>query len=149
VNVHGTHDFSAPRERVFAAIRDPRVLLAVIPGCESVSEVKPDEYEGRINLRLPGAVGSYRTNVRMVDVHAPERSALEGRLEGVMGSISGRAEFTLREAGAGTTIEYQGTGLVQGPLAKLDSRLAERFAESLIDQGLSALGSRLAAEGTE
>ena len=57
VNVHGTHHMTAPRAAVFDAIRDPRVLLAVIPGCQAVEEVAPDEYEGRITLRLPGAVG--------------------------------------------------------------------------------------------
>ena len=71
MNVHGTHHVDAPREAVFEAIRDPRVLVAVIPGCEAVEEVAPDEFEGRITLRLPGAVGRYRTHVRLVDVDAP------------------------------------------------------------------------------
>jgi carbon monoxide dehydrogenase subunit G len=162
VNVHGTQHMRAPRDAVFAAIRDPRTLLAVIPGCESVAEVAPDEYEGRITLRLPGAVGSYRTHVRLVDVDAPERAGLDGRVDGPMGSITGKAAFELAEdaatggAGtpalaAGTTITWHGSGTIQGPLARLDGRFAERLAESLVEQGLRALDGRLTmtTEGPE
>ena len=96
MNVHGSHRFDAPRDAVFGAIRDPRVLLAVIPGCEAVEEVRPDEYEGRIALRLPGVVGTYRTHVRLVDVVPPERAGLDGRVDGSLGSIDGSAHFAPR-----------------------------------------------------
>ncbi len=108
-----------------------------------------DEYEGRITLRLPGAVGTYRTRVRLVDTQPPERSGLDGRVEGAMGSIDGRADFVLREADPGTTMEYRGTARIDGPLARLDSRFAERLAQSLITQGLRALDARLATEAHE
>ena len=160
MNVTGTHHVAAPREAVFDAIRDPRVLLAVIPGCEAVEEVAPDEYEGRITLRLPGAVGRYRTHVRLVDVDAPVHAGLDGTVDGPMGSIAGRAAFTLAEdapsvdrpaagSGPGTTITWHGTGTIQGPLARLDGRFAERLAESLVEQGLRALDARLTTEDPE
>jgi carbon monoxide dehydrogenase subunit G len=128
------------------AICDPQVLMAVIPGCENVREVRPGEYEGLVRLRLPGAVGRYRTTVRLVDVSAPDRAGLEGRVEGRMGSIVGRADFVLREHDGGTHMEYTGGGVIQGPLAMLDSRFAERLAESLIEQALRTLDARLTAE---
>lgn len=146
MEIHGRHSLAAPRIDVFAQICDPQALMAVIPGCESVVEVRPGEYEGRIVLRLPGMTGRFTTTVRLVDTIAPERSGLEGRVEGPMGSISGRADFTLRETNAGTEIEYNGTGAITGPLARLDSRFAERLAESLIGQGLRALEARLAGK---
>lgn len=149
MNIRGSHRFAAPREAVFAAIRDPRVLMAVIPGCEAVEQVAPDRYDGRITLRLPGAVGSYRTHVALVDVAVPERARLDGRVEGSMGTITGHAEFELREAATGTDMDYRGMGVIGGPLARLDSRFAERLAESLIAQGLRALDARLATEGPE
>ncbi len=149
MNIAGSHRFTAPPDAVFAAVRDPGVLLAVIPGCEQVAEVAPDEYEGLIMLRLPGVVGRYRTHVRLVDLVPPERAGLEGRVEGAMGTIDGRADFVLVAAGTGTAMDYQGDGRIGGPLARLDSRFAERLARSLIDQGLRALDARLATEGHE
>ena len=118
VNIHGIHRFEAPREAVFAAIRDPRVLMAVIPGCETVEQVAPDQYDGRITLRLPGAVGSYRTHVTLVDVVEPERAGLDGAVEGTMGTITGHADFELRVApdgdGTGTDMDYRGSGVIGG-----------------------------------
>jgi uncharacterized protein len=149
LNVSGAFRFAAPRERVFRAICDPAVLLAVIPGCESVEQVGPAEYEGRILLRLPGAVGRYRTTVRLVDVEAPERAGMEGTVDGAMGSIRGRADFRLRDDDGHAAMDYQGSGVIDGPLARLDSRFAERLAESLIAQGLRSLDSRLATEGPQ
>jgi carbon monoxide dehydrogenase subunit G len=123
--------------------------MAVIPVCEAVEQVAPDRYDGRITLRLPGAVGSYRTQVALVDIVEPERAGLDGSVEGSMGTITGHADFELRAAGTGTDMDYRGTGVIGGPLARLDSRFAERLAESLIAQGLRALDSRLATEGSE
>ncbi|HEX5829263.1 MAG TPA: SRPBCC domain-containing protein [Candidatus Limnocylindrales bacterium] len=139
----GTHDFAAPPERVFAAVLDPRILLAVIPGCQGVEEVAPGEYLGRIVLRLPGAAGTYRTHVRLVDVREPTAAGLEGRVDGAMGAIAGRADFTLQPAAdGGTRLDYAGDGRIDGPLARLDGSIAERLATSLIDQGLTALEAR-------
>ncbi len=46
VNVHGSHHLDASRDVVFGAIRDPRVLLEVIPGIEAVEEVQPRRVRG-------------------------------------------------------------------------------------------------------
>ncbi len=151
MKVSGTCTLGAGAAEVFDAICDPGTLLAVIPGCEAIERTGPDEYAGRISLRLPGAAGSYRTLVRLVDAVRPERAGMEGSVEGPMGSIRGRAEFELAPApSAGeaplppeTVLDYRGDAVIQGPLARLDSRFAERLAESLISQGLRALDHRL------
>jgi carbon monoxide dehydrogenase subunit G len=116
----------------------------VIPGCETVDEVAPDEYVGRIRLRLPGTVGVYRTWVRVVDAVEPVRAGLEGRIDGQLGSITGRADFDLTGTATGTRLSYEGRASIDGPLARLDSRFTEHLAASLIDQGLDALDRRLA-----
>jgi len=146
MKLHGSVRLDASREDVFAAIRDPAVLLAIIPGCEAVEQVGPTEYRGRITLRLPGLVDRYRTFVRLVDVVPPERVGLQGRVEGAHGSIVGQARLTLGEEGGGTVLDYRGEAAVDGPLARLDSRFAEGFAGSLIAQGLRSLDRRLARE---
>ncbi len=146
MRIAGAFRFAARRDDVFRAICDPATLMAVIPGCEAIEQVGPDEYCGRITLRLPGFAGSYRTSVRLVDAMPPERAGLEGRVDGTLGSISGRADFSLADTPGVTLLGYVGQAVIQGPLARLDSRFVARFAESLVNQGLQALDHRLAAD---
>lgn len=143
MNIRGTHTLGARRDDVFAAICDPDALLAVIPGCRDIEQVGDAEYRGRISLRLPGVVGTYRTVVRLVDSEPPARGELEGELEGSLGTIRGRATFRLTDAGVGTRIDYEGQAVIGGPLARLDSRFVEGLAGSLIEQGLRNMESRL------
>ena len=148
MKIRGTHTLGARRDAVFAAICDPDALLAVIPGCRDIEQVGDAEYRGRISLRLPGVVGTYRTVVRLVDSDPPARGDLEGELEGSLGSIRGRATFRLTDAGEGTRIDYEGEAVIGGPLARFDSRFVEGLAGSLIDQGLRNMDSRLPGGGT-
>jgi len=148
LKIRGTHTLGARRDAVFAAICDPDALLAVIPGCRDIEQVGDAEYRGRISLRLPGVVGTYRTVVRLVDSDPPARGDLEGELEGSLGSIRGRATFRLTDAGEGTRIDYEGEAVIGGPLARFDSRFVEGLAGSLIDQGLRNMDSRLPGGGT-
>jgi carbon monoxide dehydrogenase subunit G len=149
VNIRGSRTLDAPRAAVFAAVLDPGTLLAVIPGCREIERTGEGEYRGRIALRLPGMVGTYRTIVRVVDAQAPDHGRLEGEVEGVLGTITGQASFRLSDAAVGphaaTRVDYEGQAAIGGPLARLDSRFVEGLAGSLIDQGLDDLNARLQA----
>ena len=65
------------------------------------------------------------------------------------GRSAGRATFHLRGEDGGTVVEYDGSGVVGGPLARLDSRFLEGFARSLVNEGLARLGRRLQAVAVE
>jgi carbon monoxide dehydrogenase subunit G len=145
MNIHGSRTLEAPRDAVFAAILDPTVLFAVIPGCQEIEQVSDIEYRGRIALRLPGMVGSYRTVVRVVDAEPPSFGRLAGEVVGALGSITGIASFRLAETDGGTEVRYEGEASIGGPLARLDSRFVEGLAGSLIGQGLGNLDQRLKA----
>ena len=146
MKVRGSQVVEAPRAVVFAAICDPNELLGIIPGCREIEQVGEGEYRGKISLRLPGIVGTYRTVVRLVDADPPACGELEGELEGALGSVRGQATFRLAEADGTTTIDYEGHGVISGPLARLDSRFVEGLAGSLISQGLRNLSARLQDE---
>ncbi len=143
MKVRGRATLDAPREAVFAAICDPGALLEIIPGCQEIRQVSGDEFRGTIAMRLPALVGSYDTVVRLVETDPPAFGAFDGRVEGRAGGVAGHASFRLVDLGSGTTIEYEGTGVVSGPLARLDSRFVESLAKGLIDEGLARLGRRL------
>ncbi len=143
MKVRGSRTLEAPRDAVFAAILDPESLLGVIPGCRSVERVDETEYHATIALRLPGMVGTWRTVVRVVDTDPPSSGEIEGELTGALGTITGRATFRLADSDGGTTVDYEGSAVIGGPLARLDSRFVEGLAGSLVGQGLVNLDARL------
>lgn len=143
MKVAGHATLDAPRDEVFAAICDPGVLLDVIPGCDDIRRISNTEYRGRIALRLPGIAGSFDTVVRLTRTDPPEFGAFEGTVEGRPGSVAGHASFRLSEVAGGTSVDYEGDGLVGGPLARLDSRFLDGVVTRMIDDGLVRLGRRL------
>jgi carbon monoxide dehydrogenase subunit G len=142
MNIHGHRQLVSPPAAVFAAICDPAVLMAVIPGCEDV-HLDGDAYRGRIVLRLPGMTGAFETTVRLVDGDPPTAGRLEGEMVGRLGSVRGSAAFHLTGSDGGTLVAYDGQATLGGPLARLDHRFAEGLAASMIGQGLGSLDARL------
>ncbi len=148
MNIRGSRTLDAPRSAVFDAIMDPDVLLAVIPGCDEIERIDDAEFHGRISLRLPGVVGTYRTVVRVAEADRPSAGTLEGTVVGTLGTIEGHATFRLTDADGRTTVDYDGTATIGGPLARLDSRFVEGLAGSLVGQGLDRLDARLQIDRT-
>ena len=146
MNVRGRKTLDVPPDTVFDAIFDPTTLLSIIPGCSEIERVSDIEYRGRITLRLPGMVGTYRTVVRIVETERPVSGRLEGEVSGSLGMIKGSATFRLTDSAGRTTVEYEGQAEISGPLARLDTRFAEGLAGSLIKQGLGNLETRLQGE---
>jgi carbon monoxide dehydrogenase subunit G len=147
MKVSGRAVIDAPREAVFATICNPAALLEIIPGCEAIEQGSTGEYRGRIALRLPAIAGVFDLTVRLAEADPPSFGAIQGVVEGRAGTIAGRASFRLAERSddGSTTIDYDGTAIVSGPLARLDARFVEHLSRSLIDEGLARLASRLEA----
>jgi uncharacterized protein len=145
MKIAGSYTLSASRDRVWPIIFDPAQLMELIPGCDQIVEDEPDSYRGAITLRLPAVSGSYRTAIKVLERRAPEYCRLDGEAAGSGGSVRGQAAFTLREAGGGTLVEYQGDAAIAGPLAGLNPRFVEGVAQAMIRQGLGRLDAQAAA----
>jgi carbon monoxide dehydrogenase subunit G len=137
------YTFNAPRNRVWPLIYDPTALVSLIPGCESLEQVSPDEYRGQIQLRLPAVVGTYETYVKVLERQEPGYCLLAGEVNGGPGSIKGIASFKLEAISEQETlIAYEGQGIISGPLGQLNSRFIESITNTLIKQGLARLNQQ-------
>jgi carbon monoxide dehydrogenase subunit G len=145
MKIAGTYTLRAPRDRVWPIIFDPVQLMGLIPGCEEIVADGPDSYRGSINLRLPAVSGAYRTAIVILERREPEFCRLEGEAAGAGGSVKGQAAFTMREAGSGSLVEYEGDALISGPLAGMNPRFVEGVAQQLVKQGLGRLDARALA----
>jgi carbon monoxide dehydrogenase subunit G len=139
MKIAGQSTLDAAVESIWPLIFDSRTLLQLLPGCEQVEQVAPDEYRGRMTLRIPAIAGTYETWVKVLKYEAPSFCQIQGEATGSSGSVRGQASFTLQPNAQQTRIEYQGDAQIGGPLAGMNPRFAEGVAQMLIRQGLARL----------
>jgi carbon monoxide dehydrogenase subunit G len=139
MQIAGQATLDAAVESIWPLIFDSRTLLELLPGCEQVEQVAPDEYRGRMTLRVPAIAGTYETWVKVLKYEAPSFCQIQGEAIGSSGSVRGQASFTLQPDAQQTRIEYQGDAQIGGPLAGMNPRFAEGVAQMLIRQGLARL----------
>lgn len=143
INITGSQTLDAHRERIWPLIFNPNTLLSMVPGCERLEQIAPDEYRGQISIRVAAVRGKYDTCVKVVEYDPPEYCRFEGEVSGSTGTMTGEATFRLKEVGQKTVIEYAGKAMITGALARISPRLIEGVAQTFISQGLAKLNEQL------
>jgi carbon monoxide dehydrogenase subunit G len=147
MKIAGNYILHGPREKVWPLIYDPASLVSLIPGCEKLEQVSPDEYRGQMQLRFPAVSGVYHTYVKILERREPAYSRFEGEVDGPAGRIQGTASFELAETeNSQTSLSYTGQAMITGSLAKLSPRFIEGIAQTLLKQGLAQLDQQLQAQ---
>ena len=82
MNVSGSAVLHAPRERVWAALQDPAVLVRTIPGCQQLEQVGPDTYRATVMAGVASIKGTYSGDVRLTDQAEPDSFVLRLRCRG-------------------------------------------------------------------
>ncbi|GAA4228132.1 carbon monoxide dehydrogenase subunit G [Sagittula sp. NFXS13] len=125
----------APREQVWAAIQDPEVLKACVPGCTEMSGSPEEGYEATVVQKVGPVKATFKGQVAMTDMTAPEALKLSGEGKGgAAGFAKGGAVVTLAEVEDGTELHYDVEANVGGKLAQLGSRIIDGFAKKMADQ---------------
>ena len=63
MQLHGDVLIGAPRARVWAALNDPVVLAASIPGCEGVEVISPVEKTARVMVKVQKGKWTYQPDL--------------------------------------------------------------------------------------
>ena len=153
MKITGSYTLDATRAEVWPHIFDPAELASLIPGCQQLEQVSPDEYRGQFMVWLSAVNGAYETTVRVLEREEAERCRFQGDVTGPAGAVTGTAEFTLADsaggAGGQTLLTYEAQGILTGALSRMSPRFVEGVAKTLINQGLDKLNRDLQAERAE
>lgn len=123
---------AAPREVVWAALNDPEVLRASIPGCESVEKISDTELQAKVTLKIGPVKASFKGNVTLSDIDAPNGYTISGEgTGGAAGHAKGSAVVKLEEDGENTILHYDVKAQVGGKIAQLGGRLIDATAKKL------------------
>ena len=123
---------NAPRDVVYAALNDPEVLQACIPGCEELIQHSSEELEAKVVLKIGPVKARFAGAVTLDKTQGPEAFSLTGEGKGgAAGFAKGGADVTLAEDGDETVLTYVAKVEMGGKIAQLGSRLIQGTAKKL------------------
>jgi len=135
MEIKGEYKIAAPREKVFAALNDPTVLQACIPGCESLEKVSDTEMKAKVRLRIGPVSAAFTGKVTLSDIDPPNGYKITGEGQGgAAGFAKGGAVVALRDDGGATVLDYNVDAQVGGKIAQVGARLIDGTARKLADE---------------
>ena len=130
MRIAGNATLHAPVETVYAALRDPRVLVRTIPGCERLEQVGEDAYQMTVTAGVASVRGTYAGDVRLTDQRAPHGFVLRASGSGAPGTVSADVTVELSPGDNGTTeLSYDADAVVGGMIGGVGQRLLAGVAK--------------------
>ncbi|HET6621156.1 MAG TPA: carbon monoxide dehydrogenase subunit G [Dongiaceae bacterium] len=148
MDLTGEYRIPAPREAVWAALNDPDVLKACIPGCEELNKTSDTEFAARVVAKIGPVKAGFGGKVTLSDLDPPNGYTITGEGQGgAAGFAKGGAKVRLEAADGGTAtiLHYSADAQIGGKLAQIGSRLVEGSAKKLADEFFAAFAARVAA----
>jgi uncharacterized protein len=134
LKIEGSYMFNAPRDKVWQVLLDPKVMAQCIPGCESLKEVGPDQYEATMKVGIASVKGNYKGKVAIKDKQAPSHYVLSGEGTGGPGFMQGDVSIDLEENEGRTLLKYNTDAKVGGLIASIGQRMLNGVAKMMVDQ---------------
>src|SRR5262245_58865413 len=127
MKLEGDYLFQASTDEVWDALFDPRVLAAVMPGCEKL-ELVDGTYVGELNITVGPVQGKFTGKVDLGDLDKPRSYTMVVDGRGAPGFVKANAKVRLESEGEGTRIRYDADAQVGGKIASVGQRLIEASA---------------------
>ncbi|MCD2174549.1 SRPBCC family protein [Rhizobium sp. C4] len=135
MDMSGEERIAAKREVVWAALNNPEILKACIPGCQNLDMSSPTEMSATVKIKIGPVSATFSGEVTLSDLNPPAGYKISGEGKGgIAGFAKGGAEVTLTEDGDGTILAYTVDAQIGGKLAQLGSRLIDSSAKKLAAQ---------------
>jgi carbon monoxide dehydrogenase subunit G len=145
VDMQGEERIEAPIAKVWAALNDPEVLKACIPGCESLEMKSPTEMSAIVALKVGPIKARFAGEVELRNLNPPYSYTIAGEGKGgIAGFAKGGADVVLKQHGADETIlTYTAKADVGGKIAQLGSRLIQSTSKKLAGQFFSEFNNKV------
>lgn len=145
MKVAGNAVIGVDRDRLWAALRDPAVLVRTIPGCERLEETGLDTYRMTVNAGVASVKGVYQGEVALGEPHAPERFVLRARGQGAPGTVDATVRVRLSEVDGGTRVDYDADAVIGGMIGGVGQRMLGSVARRTAAEFFSAVEDHLLA----
>ena len=137
----GEISVAAPRDAVYAKVRDARFFASCVEGVQDLKEIDADHYTAVLDTRV--AYLKFKFNVAVEVVRADPPREIEAKIEGtplgIVGRLTARSLTRLTEGDGGTKVSYEVDAALTGKLGSLGQpvlrakakEMERRFAERM------------------
>ncbi len=135
MRLEGAQFIAADRATVWAALNDPAILKASLPGCQSFDATGENSYAAVIKQKIGPVSATFNSHIELVEIDAPNSYRIVGEGKGgAAGFAKGDAAVALTDVEGGTELGYGVEVKIGGKIAQLGSRLIDGFAKKLSEQ---------------
>ena len=141
----------APRDAVFAKVRDARFFASCVEGVHALNEIDPDRYTAVLETRV--AYLKFKFNVAVEVVRAEPPREIEARIEGtplgIAGRLTARSVTRLTQQEGGTRVSYEVDAALTGKWITQEwVHFIEGMPDTLKPEQLAALDAAYHFTGT-
>ena len=132
----GSTDIQAPREKVWSYLTNPYFVSKCAPGFESMEVVEENKkYKATGSLGLGNLKVQVTGDIEFLTMEPPNRAVIKGRGSAPGSVVEGTAEMKLSDGTSGSThMEWSVDVNVLGTIASLASRMMGSMAQKLSGQ---------------
>ena len=146
MKIEGEFEVEAPRSEVWSKIRDPQIMGACIPGCETVEQVDDTSYRAQVTVKVGPIKARFNLLVEVLD-EQPEHTILSRTSgeEGTRASVV-NSDNVVRLAdtdSGGTQVDYIADVSVTGRLGKFGLGIFRKKADQLAGQFVENFRAKL------
>jgi len=140
---------TAPREAVFAAMRDARFFAACVEGVQDLSEIDATHYAAVFETKVAYLKFRFNVTVELTRVEPPREieAKVEGVPLGVVGRMTARSILRLEPEGDATRVHYETESTLTGKLGSIGQPVLRAKAKEMEKQFATRLQAAFAASG--
>ena len=145
----GEQLIALPQQATWDALNDTAVLMACIPGCDSIDKQSDNEYLLTMTAKVGPVSAKFKGKMTLLDVQAPDAYTLQFEGQGgVAGFAKGEAQVRLAPEGDATRLSYSVKASIGGKLAQVGARLIDGVAKKMAGQFFSAFNKHASGGST-
>jgi len=133
MHISNQQTLSVSRQHAWDALNNVDVLQKAIPGCESLVETAPQNYEVHILAAVGPVKAKFKGKLKLADLQPPAsyRIDFEGQ-GGAAGHGKGSAAVRLEPTSDNScALHYEATAAVGGKIAQIGQRLVDMAAQKM------------------
>jgi carbon monoxide dehydrogenase subunit G len=145
MKIIGSNLVDFPVEMVWDALLDPHVLVATIPGCESLTATDENCYDMRVTAGVAAIKGTYQGSCSLSDLKRHDSLVMRLSGAGAPGTIDATVRVYFGEADAGVTkVDYEADAVVGGMVGGVGQRMLTSVSKRMADEFFSNVADSIA-----